>query len=119
MDIVTKGCIRGHLKNGPVLEVKVTYHLYQYGMKIKVNSVKNDGSQSWIVISRGINKYVEDLAEESGKSVHCEEMVTSSVEARCGRTEGTIESTITFILDDVCANRSMEVERHSCRRLRQ
>ena len=35
---------------------------------------------------------------------------------RCDKAEGTIESTVTFILKDVCADRSTEVERHSGRR---
>ena len=64
-------------KNSPVLEVKVTSHLYQYGIEIKIGSMKNDGSHSWIVISRCMNEHVE-LPEENGKSVHCEEMVTGT-----------------------------------------
>ena len=32
------------------------YHLYQYGIEIKIASMKNDGSQSWTVISRGMKK---------------------------------------------------------------
>ena len=35
-----------------LLEVKVTHQLYQYGIEIKIGSMTNDGSQSWIVISR-------------------------------------------------------------------
>ena len=62
----------------PVLEVKVTYHLYQYGIKIRVKSVKNDGSQTWIVISRGTHKYVDELLEEHGKSIHHEKMVNGT-----------------------------------------
>ena len=32
--------------------------------------MQNDGSQSWIVISRGMNRYVTVFAEENGKSIH-------------------------------------------------
>ena len=91
-----KGWIRGDTNIGP-LEVKVTYHLYQYGIEINIDSMKNDGSQSWIVISRGMNKYVDD--EDTG----------------CEKTEGTIHSTIIFTLNDCYAVRSAEVERHFCR----
>ena len=38
--------------------------------------MKNDGSQSWIVISRGMNQHVNELPEESGKSIHNEEVAT-------------------------------------------
>ena len=51
-----KGWIRGNTKISSVLEVKVTCHLYQHGIEIKVDSMKNDGSQSWLVISRRLNK---------------------------------------------------------------
>ena len=64
-DSVPIGWFRGHTKIGSVLEVKVTNH-----------SLKNDGSHSWIVISRGMNKYVEELYEENGDSIHYEEMAT-------------------------------------------
>ena len=32
---------------------KLRNHLYQYGVESKIDSTQNDGSQSWIVISRG------------------------------------------------------------------
>ena len=38
--------------------------------------MKNDRSQSWIVISRRLNKYVNELPEENGKSFPYEEAVT-------------------------------------------
>ena len=93
-----KAWIRGDTKIGPVLEVKITYQLYQYGIEMRVNTMKNDGYQSWTVISRGMNKNVDE-------------------ETRCDKKEGTINSTMTYILDDGCVNRSTEVKRHSCRRL--
>ena len=65
---------RGNTKIVPVLEVKVTCHLYQYGIEIKVESMKNDRSQSWIVINRGMRKYVNELPEENGKPIHYEEV---------------------------------------------
>ena len=45
------------------------------GLK-SVNSLKNDGSQSWIVICRGMSKYVDELREENGESIYYEEMDT-------------------------------------------
>ena len=45
-------------KLAQVLEVKDTYH---HGIEFRVQSLKNDGSQSWIVIIRCMNKYVDEL----------------------------------------------------------
>ena len=70
-----KGGLRKY-KIGPVLEIKVTYHLYRYGVEIRFDSMKNDGSQSWIVISRSMNKQVNELPEGNGKSILYEEVVT-------------------------------------------
>ena len=65
-------------KIGPILEVKGTHHLYQNGVEINFDSVQNDGSQSWIVISRGMNKYVNELPEEKGQSIHYEAATAST-----------------------------------------
>ena len=65
-----KEWIRGDTKIGPVLEVKVTHHLYQHGIEIKIDSMQKGRSQSRIVISRGMNEYVNELSEENGKCSH-------------------------------------------------
>ena len=44
---------------GPELEVYVSHRFDQYRMEIRVVSMNNDGSPSWIVISRRMNKYVK------------------------------------------------------------
>ena len=80
--------------------------------------MNNDGSQSWNVICRRMNKYVNELLEENVKSFHYEEVTTRYGETRCDKTERTNNSTFTFTLNDGCADLLMEVERHSCRRLR-
>ena len=103
---------------GPVLEFKVAHHVYKCGIEVGVTSLKNGGSQSWIVISWSVNKHVDELREENGTSIHFKEVTTRAGGPVATKTEGTIESTITFILEDVCADQSTEVERHSCRRLR-
>ena len=40
--------------------------------------MQNDGSQSWIVISRGANKYVTELPEANEKLIHYEEVASGS-----------------------------------------
>ena len=81
-DAVPLKWIRGHPNIGPVLEVKVTYPLYPHGIELRFESLKKDGSQSWIVICRGRNKYVDKLHEENGASIHYEEMATGSGTAK-------------------------------------
>ena len=60
-------------KIGPVPEVKVTYHSYQYGIEVTVLSMKMIESTSDL---QRDNKCVEELYEENGASTHYEEMVT-------------------------------------------
>ena len=61
-------------KTWPVLDVKVTNYMERVGIEIKTDSLQTDGSRSWIVISRGINKYVTELPEENEKPIHYEEV---------------------------------------------
>ena len=98
-----KGWIRGNAKIGPVLEVNGYVSIWNWN---KNWCMKNDGSQSWIAISRAMNK----LPQETAKSIHYEE-----VTAVTGRPVATIHSVIISTLNDCCANRSADVERHSCR----
>ena len=69
---IPKGLIRGNTKVGSEMEVKVTNHLEHHGIEIMIDSMQNDGSQSWIVISRRMDKCVNELPEETGKSCHFE-----------------------------------------------
>ena len=54
------------------MEVNVTNHLERCGIEVKIDSMQNDGSQSWIEISRGINKDAIELSEENRKPFHYE-----------------------------------------------
>ena len=75
-DSFPTGWIRGHTKIGLVLEAKVAYHSYPCGIEVRVSSLNNDGSHSWIVISRRMNKYVDELYTENEESVYYKEMAT-------------------------------------------
>ena len=70
-----EGWIREHTKIGPVREVKVTNHLEQQGIEGQGESLKTDGSLSWVVVSKGFNKYVVELHEKM-KNIHYDEMAT-------------------------------------------
>ena len=64
-------------KIGPVLEVNVTNHLERYGIQINIDSMQNDGTGSWIVSGKGIDKYVTELPEENKKPLHFADVATS------------------------------------------
>ena len=55
-----KGWIQGNMRIGPVLEVTTSFQNYKYGIEIRIWSVGQDKSQSWVRISYGTIKYVID-----------------------------------------------------------
>ena len=117
-------------KIGPTLEVTVTYH-QGYGIEIRIDSLQNDGSQSWVVIRRGMNKYVTEMSEGNGE-------LSNSVEtrARTGKLVATEQKTImpfklrkwidihpertviAIIFKDYDAVQTSKVDRHSSRKNR-
>ena len=55
-----KGWIQGNTRIGPVLEVTTSFKNFKYGIEIRIWSVGQDNSQSWVRISYGTIKYVVD-----------------------------------------------------------
>ena len=55
-----KGWIQGNMRNGPVLEVTTSFQHGKHGIEIRIWSVGQDNSQSWVRISYGTNNYVID-----------------------------------------------------------
>ena len=55
-----KGWIQGNMRIGPVLEVTTSFQNFKYGIEIRIWSVNQDNSQSWVRISYGTIKYVVD-----------------------------------------------------------
>ena len=56
-----KGWIQGNMRIGPVLEVTTSFlKNFKYGIEIRIWSVGQDNSQSWVRISYGTIKYVVD-----------------------------------------------------------
>ena len=55
-----KGWIQGNTRNGPVLEVTTSYLYGKHGIEIRIWSVSEDNSHSWVRISHGSNKFVID-----------------------------------------------------------
>ena len=55
-----KGWIQGNTKIGPVLEVTTSCLYGKHGIEIRIWSLSEDNSQSWVIISHGSNKFVID-----------------------------------------------------------
>ena len=60
-----KGWIQGDMRIGPVLEVTTSFENYKYGIEIRIWSVNQDNSQSWVRISYGTIKYVVDSIQDN------------------------------------------------------
>ena len=55
-----KGWIQGNTRIGPVLEITTSYLWSKYGVEIRIWSLSQDKSHSWVRISHGAHKYVVD-----------------------------------------------------------
>ena len=75
-----KGWIQGSTKIGPMLEITTSYLYGKHGIEIRIWSLSEDNSQSWVRISHGSIKFVidsncnttevpEDLPEEQASQV--------------------------------------------------
>ena len=60
-----KGWIQGNMRIGPVLEVTTSFQYFKYGIEIRIWSVNQDNSQSWVRISYGTVKYVIDSIQDN------------------------------------------------------
>ena len=55
-----KGWIQGNTKIGPVLEVTTSCLYGKHGVEIRIWSLSEDNTQSWVRISHGSNQFVID-----------------------------------------------------------
>ena len=60
-----KGWIQGNTRIGPVLEVTTSFQNFKYGIEIRIWSVNQDTSQSWVRISCRTIKYVVDSIQDN------------------------------------------------------
>ena len=60
-----KGWIRGNTRIGPILEVTTSFQHFKFGVEVRIQSVKEDNSQSWVRISYGTVKYVVDSFQDN------------------------------------------------------
>ena len=59
------GWIQGNMRIGPVLEVTTSLKNFKYGIEIRIESVNQDNSHSWVRISYGTVKYVIDSIQDN------------------------------------------------------
>ena len=64
-----KRWIRGNMRIGPVLEVTTSFQHFKYGIEIRIQSVNQDDSHSWVRISYGTVKYVNDSIEDDTENL--------------------------------------------------
>ena len=55
-----KGWIQGNTIIGPVLEITTSCLYSKHGIEVRIWSLSEDNSQSWVRISHGLNKFVID-----------------------------------------------------------
>ena len=55
-----RGWIQGNTRIGPVLEVTTSFQYGKHGIEIRIWSLSQDNSHSWVRISHGASKYVVD-----------------------------------------------------------
>ena len=60
-----KGWIQGNMRIEPVLEVTTSFQYFKYGIEIRIESVNQDDSHSWVRISYGTVKYVIESIEDN------------------------------------------------------
>ena len=84
-----RGWIQGSAKIGPVLEVTTSCLYGKHGVEIRIMSLSEDNTQSWVRISHGSNKFVmdsnntdtevpEDLPEEQGLQLKVQDFACRS-----------------------------------------
>ena len=55
-----KGWIRRNTRIGPILEVTTSFQHFKFGVEVRIQSVNEDNSQSWVRISYGTVRYVNN-----------------------------------------------------------
>ena len=86
-----KGWTQGNMRIGPVLEVTTNFQHFKYGIEIRIKSVNQDDSHSWVRISYGTVKYVIDSIEDNTKNPadsQEEQSPTNKYECSCSQVKG-------------------------------
>ena len=64
-----KGWIQGNTRIGPILEVTTSFQHFKFGFEVRIQSMKEDNSQSWVRISYGTIRYVNNYIKYNTQSL--------------------------------------------------
>ena len=64
-----KGWIRGNTRIGPILEVTTSFQHFKFGVEVRIQSVNEDNSQSWVRISYGTVRYLNNYIKYDTQSL--------------------------------------------------
>ena len=67
-----KGVIGDNTKIGPNYDVLATRQYGRYGIEVVIDAFAKDGSTSWIVTSRGFDRYLQELSTECTQPMHAD-----------------------------------------------
>ena len=90
-----KGWIQGNMRIGPVLEVTTSFQNFKYGIEIRIWSVGQDNSQSWVRISYGTIKYVVESNQDNTNSCRStrRSSATNKHQGCCSQIKGKSKTT--------------------------
>ena len=64
-----KGWIRGNTRIGPILEVTTSFQHFKFAVEVRIQSVNEDNSLSWVRISYGTVRYVNNYIKYDTQSL--------------------------------------------------
>ena len=77
-----KGWIRGNTRIGPILEVTTSFQHFKFGVEVRIQSVNEDNSHSWVRVSYGtvryVNNYIKYVTQNFADPQEEEDVPTSS-----------------------------------------
>ena len=91
-----RGWIHGNTRIGPVLEVTTSYMYGKHGIEIRIWSVGQDNSQSWVRISYRTNKYVIDSKHNNTEILadpHEDQTSQNKCQGYCSQIKGKSKTT--------------------------
>ena len=91
-----RGWIQGNSRIESVLEVTTSFQHFKYGIEIRIWSLSQDNSHSWVRISHGSNKYVVDSnynSREVPADLPEEQASQSSVRVVAARSKAKAKTT--------------------------
>ena len=91
-----KGWIQGNIRIGPVLEVTTSFQHFKYEIEIRIGSVNQDNSQSWVRISYETIKYVVDSIQDNTEipaDPQEDQVPQTSIKVGCSQIKGKSKTT--------------------------